>query len=105
MNQLTKTIVENGITYVLGGNYSICRNTKDMNISNCCYRELDTYLYQLNEECYEYLQKLVERMKESAGITLMMKQTNFMRCMASYLSDTQMQLIQLQKGGRFKSLC
>ena len=41
--------------------------------------ELDTYLYQLNEECYEYLQKLVEQIKEAAGITLTMKQTDFMR--------------------------
>lgn len=104
MNQLTKIIVENGITYVLGmdelyypdlelqskknrdiGKYGILKLQYMQKYQRYEYiqlmlsGELDTYLYQLNEECYEYLQKLVEQIKEAAGITLTMKQTDFMR--------------------------
>ena len=72
MNELTKTIVENGITYVLGMDELYY---PDLELQSKKNRDIGKYgILKL-----QYMQKLVEQIKEAAGITLTMKQTDFMR--------------------------
>ena len=103
MGKLEKTIVENGITYVLGEddiyypdlqlpegtNYNIgkfgrmrCEYLKgfrhgyymDLLLSG----KLNEYLYEFDEECHEMLDRIVEQMKEKEGVTEQLKAENQM---------------------------
>lgn len=104
MEQLANAIIENGITYVLGkdelyypelelqsvlkediGKYGLLKlqymqqHQRYEYIKLMLSGKIHAYLYQLNEECYGYLQKLVVQMKEAAGITENMKRTEPMK--------------------------
>ena len=99
MEVLDKIIVENGITYVLGedelyypelkleteqnediGKYGLLKLQYMQNNQRYVYLQLlrsgqlNSYLCQLNEECYEYLRNLMRQMKHAAGVHEMMKQ-------------------------------
>lgn len=103
MGKLEKVIVENGITYVLGEddiyypdlqlpegtNYNIgkfghmrCEYLKEF--KHRYYMELllegklNEYLYEVDEECYEMLDRLVEQMKVKQGVTEQLKAKNQM---------------------------
>lgn len=98
MGKLEKVIVENGITYVLGEddiyypdlqlpegtNYNIgkfgrmrCEYLKEF--KQGYYMELlfdgrlNEYLHEIDEECYEMRDRLVEQMKEKQGVTEKLK--------------------------------
>ena len=98
MEKLEKVIVENGITYVLGDddiyypdlqlpegtNYNIgkfghmrCEYLKEF--KHGYYMELlfdgrlNEYLHEIDEECYEMRDRLVEKMKEKQGVTEQLK--------------------------------
>ena len=103
MGKLEKVIVENGITYVLGDddiyypdlqlpegtNYNIgkfghmrCEYLKEF--KHGYYMELlfdgrlNEYLHEIDEECYEMRDRLVEQMKEKQGVTEKLKAENQM---------------------------
>ena len=103
MGKLEKVIVENGITYVLGDddiyypdlqlpeetNYNIgkfghmrCEYLKEFR--HRYYMELlldgklNEYLHEIDEECYEMLDRIVEQMKEKQGVTEELKAENQM---------------------------
>ena len=103
MEKLEKVIVENGITYVLGEddiyypdlqlseetNYNIgkfghmrCEYLKEFR--HRYYMELlldgklNEYLHEIDEECYEMLDRIVEQMKEKQGVTEELKAENQM---------------------------
>ena len=101
--RIGKIIVENGITYVLGEddiyysdlqlpegtNYNIgkfghmrCEYLKEF--KHGYYMELlldgrlNEYLHEVDEECYEMLDRTVEQMKEKQGVTEQLKAENQM---------------------------
>ena len=103
MGKLEKVIVENGITYVLGEddiyypdlqlpertNYNIgkfghmrCEYLKEFR--HRYYMELllggklNEYLHEIDEECYEMLDRIVEQMKVKQGVTEQLKAENQM---------------------------
>ena len=103
MEKLEKMIVENGITYVLGEddiyypnlqlpeetNYNIgkyghmtCEYLKEY--KHGYYMELllggklNEYLHEVDEECHDMLDQLVEQMKEKQGVTEQLKAENQM---------------------------
>jgi hypothetical protein len=103
MEKLEKVIVENGITYVLGEddiyypdlqlseetNYNIgkfghmrCEYLKEFR--HRYYMELlldgklNEYLHEIDEECYEMLDRIEEQMKEKQGVTEELKAENQM---------------------------
>ena len=104
MEVLDKIIVENGITYVLRedelyypelkletaqnediGKYGLLKlqylqnNQRYEYLSLLRTGKLNSYLSQLNEECYEYLQDLMRQMKNTAGVCEKMKQVDQMK--------------------------
>lgn len=103
MEKLEKIIAENGITYVPGKddiyypdlqlpeetNYNIgkfghmrCEYLKEF--KHGYYMELlpggkwNEYLHEIDEECYEMLDRLVKQMKEKQGVTEQLKAENQM---------------------------
>ena len=103
MEKLEKVIVENGITYVLGeddiyypdlqlprgtdyliGKYGMMRCEYLKEFKHEFYMELllggklNEYLHELDEECHEMLDQLVEQMKEKEGVTEKLKAENQM---------------------------
>lgn len=103
MGKLEKVIVENGITYVLGEddiyypdlqlpegtNYNIgkyghmrCEYLKEFRhryyMELLLEGKLNEYLYEVDEECYEMLDRLVEQMKGKQGVTEQLKAENQM---------------------------
>lgn len=103
MEKLEKVIVENGITYVLGEddiyypdlqlpertNYNIgkfghmrCEYLKEFR--HRYYMELlldgklNEYLHEIDEECHEMLDRIVEKMKEKQDVTEQLKAENQM---------------------------
>lgn len=103
MGKLEKTIVENGITYVLGEddiyypdlqlsegtNYNIgkfgrmrCEYLKEFRhgyyMDLLLSGKLNEYLYEFDEECHEMLDRIVEQMKEKEGVTEQLKAENQM---------------------------
>lgn len=98
MEKLEKVIVENGITYVLGADnlyypdlrlpkgtdypigkfgYMRCEHLKKF--KHGYYMELlldgklNEYLHDVDEECHEMLDRIVEQMKEKQGVTEKLK--------------------------------
>ena len=103
MGKLEKVIVENGITYVLGEddiyypdlqlpeetNYNIgkfghmsCEYLKEFKhgyyMKLLLDGRLNEYLHDIDEECYEMLDRIVEQMKEKQGVTEELKAENQM---------------------------
>ena len=103
MGKLEKVIVENGITYVLGEddiyypdlqlpeetNYNIgkyghmrCEYLKELRhryyMELLLEGKLNEYLHEVDEECYEMLDRLVEQMKVKQGVTEQLKAENQM---------------------------
>ena len=103
MGKLEKTIVENGITYVLGEddiyypdlqlpegtNYNIgkfgrmrCEYLKEYRhgyyMDLLLSGKLNEYLHELDEECHEMLDWIVEQMKEKQGVAEQLKAENQM---------------------------
>ena len=103
IGKLEKVIVENGITYVLGEgdiyypdlqlpertNYNIgkfghmrCEYLKEFKhgyyIKLLLEGKLNEYLHDIDEECYEMMDRLVEQMKEKQGVTEKLKAENQM---------------------------
>lgn len=103
MGKLEKVIVENSITYVLGDddiyypdlqlpegtNYNIgkfghMRYEYLKEFKHGYYMgllfdgRLNEYLHEIDEECYEMRDKLVEQMKEKQGVTEKLKAENQM---------------------------
>ena len=103
MEKLEKVIVENGITYVLGEDEIYYPNLqllegKIYNIGKfghmrCEYLKefrhryymelllegkLNEYLHEIDEECYEMLDRIVEQMEEKQGVTEQLKAENQM---------------------------
>ena len=103
MGKLEKVIVENGITYVLGKddiyypdlqlpegtNYNIgkfghmrCEYLKEFRhgyyIELLLEGKLNEYLHDIDEECHEMLDRIVEKMKEKQGVTEKLKAENQM---------------------------
>ena len=103
MGKLEKVIVENGITYVLsdddiyypdlqlpeGTNYNIgkfghmrCEYLKEFRhryyMELLLEGKLNEYLHEVDEECYEMLDRLVEQMKVKQGVTEQLKAENQM---------------------------
>ena len=103
MGKLEKVIVENGITYVLGEddiyypdlqlprgtNYNIgkyghmrCEYLKEFNhgyyMKLLLDGRLNEYLHDIDEECHEMLDRIVEKMKEKQGVTEQLKAENQM---------------------------
>ena len=103
MEKLEKVIVENGITYVLGeddiyypdlqlpegtnyniGKYGHMRYEYLKEFRHRYYMELllegklNEYLQEVDEECYEMLDRLVEQMKVKQGVTEQLKAENQM---------------------------
>lgn len=103
MEKLEKVIVENGITYVLGEddiyypdlqlpkgtNYNIgkfghmrCEYLKEFKhgyyMKLLLDGRLNEYLHEIDEECYEMLDRIVEKMKEKQGVTEQVKAENQM---------------------------
>lgn len=103
MEKLEKVVVENGITYVLGEdeiyypdlrlpegtNYLIgkfgymrCEYLKEF--KHGYYMELllggklNEYLHEIDEECHEMLDRIVEQLKETQGVTEQLKAENQM---------------------------
>ena len=103
MEKLEKVIVENGITYVLGEddiyypdlrlpestNYQIgkfgymrCEYLKEFKHGDymdlLLNGKLNGYLHEVDEECHEMLDRIVEQMKEKQGVTEQLKAENQM---------------------------
>lgn len=103
MGRLEKVIVENGIIYVLGEddiyypdlqlprgtNYNIgkyghmrCEYLKEFRhgyyMELLLEGKLNEYLHEIDEECYEMMDRLVEQMKEKQGVTEKLKAENQM---------------------------
>ena len=103
MEKLEKVIVENGITYVLGEDDIYYPDLQlpegtDYNIGKfghmrCEYLKksrhgyymemllegkLNEYLHDIDEECHEMLDRIVEKMKEKQGVTEELKAENQM---------------------------
>ena len=103
MGKLEKVIVENGITYVLGDddiyypdlqlpeetNYNIgkfghmrCEYLKEFRhryyMELLLEGKLNEYLHDIDEECHEMLDRIVEKMKEKQGVTEKLKAENQM---------------------------
>ena len=103
MGKLEKVIVENGITYVLGEddiyypdlqlprgtNYNIgkfghmrCEYLKEFRhryyMELLLEGKLNEYLHDIDEECHEMLDRIVEKMKEKKGVTEQLKAENQM---------------------------
>lgn len=103
MGKLEKVIVENGITYVLGEddiyypdlqlprgtNYNIgkfghmrCEYLKEFRhryyMELLLEGKLNEYLHDIDEECHEMLDRIVEKMKEKQGVTEKLKAKNQM---------------------------
>ena len=103
MGKLEKVIVENGITYVLGEddiyypdlqlpeetNYNIgkyghmrCEYLKEFRhgyyMALLLEGKLNEYLHDIDEECHEMLDRIVEKMKEKQGVTKKLKAENQM---------------------------
>ena len=103
MEKLEKVIVENGITYVLGEDDIYYPDLQLPEGTNCnigkfghmrCeylkkfrdgyYMELllegklNEYLHDIDEECHEMLDRIVEKMKEKQGVTEKLKAENQM---------------------------
>ena len=103
MGKLEKVIVENGITYVLGEddiyypdlqlprgtNYNIgkCGHMRCEYLKEFRHRyymelllegKLNEYLHDIDEECHEMLDRIVEKMKEKQGVTEQLKAENQM---------------------------
>lgn len=103
MGKLEKVIVENGITYVLGEddiyypdlqlprgtNYNIgkfghmrCEYLKEFRhryyMELLLEGKLNEYLHDIDEECHEMLDRIVEKMKEKQGVTEKLKAENQM---------------------------
>ena len=103
MGKLEKVIVENGITYVLGDddiyypdlqlpeetNYNIgkfghmrCEYLKEFRhryyMELLLEGKLNEYLHDIDEECYEMLDRIVEQMKVKQGVTEQLKAENQM---------------------------
>lgn len=103
MGKLEKVIVENGITYVLGEddiyypdlqlpegtNYNIgkfghvrCEYLKEFKhgyyMKLLLDGRLNEYLHDIDEECQEMLDRIVEKMKEKQGVTEQLKAENQM---------------------------
>ena len=103
MGKLEKVIVENGITYVLGEgdiyypdlqlpertNYNIgkfghmrCEYLKEFKhgyyMKLLLEGKLNEYLHDIDEECHEMLDRIVEKMKEKQGVTKKLKAENQM---------------------------
>ena len=103
MGKLEKVIVENGITYVLGEddiyypdlqlprgtNYNIgkfghmrCEYLKEFRhryyMELLLEGKLNEYLHDIDEECHEMLDRIVEKMKEKQGVTKKLKAENQM---------------------------
>ena len=103
MGKLEKVIVENGITYVLGEddiyypdlqlprgtNYNIgkfghmrCEYLKEFRhryyMELLLEGKLNEYLHDIDEECNEMMDRIVEKMKEKQGVTEKLKAENQM---------------------------
>lgn len=103
MGKLEKVIAENGITYVLSDddiyypdlqlpertNYNIgkfghmrCEYLKEFKhgyyMKLLLEGKLNEYLHDIDEECYEMMDRLVEQMKEKQGVTEKLKAENQM---------------------------
>ena len=103
MGKLEKVIVENGITYVLGEddiyypdlqlpegtNYNIgkfghmrCEYLKKFRhgyyMEMLLEGKLNEYLHDIDEECHEMLDRIVEKMKVKQGVTEQLKAENQM---------------------------
>ena len=103
MGKLEKVIVENGITYVLGeddiyypdlqlleetnyniGKFGHMRWEYLKEFKHGYYMELllegrlNEYLHDIDEECHEMLDRIVEKMKEKQGVTEQLKAENQM---------------------------
>ena len=103
MGKLEKVIVENGITYVLGEddiyypdlqlprgtNYNIgkfghmrCEYLKEFRhryyMELLLEGKLNEYLHDIDEECHEMLDRIVEKMKVKQGVTEQLKAENQM---------------------------
>ena len=103
MGKLEKVIVENGITYVLGEddiyypdlqlprgtNYNIgkfghmrCEYLKEFRhryyMELLLEGKLNEYLHDIDEECHEMLDRIVEKMKGKQGVTEKLKAENQM---------------------------
>ena len=103
MGKLEKVIVENGITYVLGEddiyypdlqlprgtNYNIgkfghmrCEYLKEFRhryyMELLLEGKLNEYLHDIDEECHEMLDRIVEKKKEKQGVTEKLKAENQM---------------------------
>ena len=103
MEKLEKIIVKNGITYVLGKddiyypnlqlpegtNYQIgkfgqmrCEYLKEFRhgyyMDLLLSGKLNEYLHEVDEECHEMLDRIVEQMKEKEGVTEQLKAENQM---------------------------
>ena len=103
MGKLKKVIVENGITYVLGEddiyypdlqlprgtNYNIgkfghmrCEYLKEFRhryyMELLLEGKLNEYLHEIDEGCYEMMDRLVEQMKVKQGVTEQLKAENQM---------------------------
>lgn len=101
MEKLEKVIVENGITYVLGeddiyypdlrlpegtnysiGKYGMMRCEYLKRFKHGYYMDLllagklNEYLHEVDEECYEMLDSIVEQMKKKQGVTEELKRTD-----------------------------
>ena len=103
MEKLEKMIVENGITYVLGendiyypdlqlpegtnyniGKYGHMRREYLKEFKHGYYMELllsgklNEYLHEVDEECHEMPDRIVEKMKDKQGVTEQLKAENQM---------------------------
>ena len=101
--ELAEVIVENGIVYHLGeddlyypdlrlpegthyniGKYGLMRweylktNQRREYLRLLLDGKLNEYLHEIDEECYEMLDRIVERMKEKQGVTEKLKAENQM---------------------------
>ena len=92
MEKLEKVIVENGITYVLGEddiyypdlqlpegtNYNIGKFRHGYYMELVFEGKLNEYLHDIDEECHEMLDRIVEKMKEKQDVTEQLKAENQM---------------------------
>lgn len=103
MEELKDTIIENGITYRLGEHdlyYPVLEDDKELSYDIGKYGrmrerflkenrhheyvklmmsgELNKYLYDFNEECYEMMDRLIEGMKKKEGLSEQLKSQNQM---------------------------
>jgi len=82
MEKLEKVIVENGITYVLGEDdiyYPDLQLPEGTNYNiGKLEGKLNEYLHDIDEECHEMLDRIVEKMKEKQGVIEQLKAENQM---------------------------